>query len=90
MDLWQFVCYIDGYDAKCRQMELDYIVLAARIAAFNNATRRTSSDAKSQIKEIRDDIHRLLSDDDSSYKKNTNEEAKKEIDTLKKQLKYFK
>ena len=50
MDLWQFCCYIDGFDARCRQVELDYFKLAARFASLNNATRKASLDAKIEAK----------------------------------------
>lgn len=88
MDLWQFSCYLEGYVARCRQEELNGILLAMRFARYNNANRKTASDAKKEVKEIQNEIQSILTDNQSENIENEN--AEKKIEELKKQLKYFK
>lgn len=88
MDLWQFSCYIEGYVAKCRQQEMNDLMLAMRVARYNNATKRTASDAKREMEEIKNSIEEILTDKETE--KQLQETAEEEIEKLKKQLKYFK
>lgn len=85
MDLWQFSCYLEGYVARCRQEELNDLLLAMRFARYNNANKKTASDAKREVKEIQDNIQSILLE----KKVSDNEDAENEIEKLKKQLKYF-
>ena len=95
MDLWQFVCYLEGFTIRCRKEELDEIRFAVKLALYSSGSafaKRRPPDAKKEIKEIENEIEMLLSgktnNDNDTPKKTISDEE--QIKLLKKQMKYFK
>ena len=92
MDLWQFVCYMDGYEAKCRKQDLSYLMLALNISAYsagNAFSKQKKPDAQKQYNDISEDINGILlgkQEDKVAEEK----KAQDELDLVKKQLTRYK
>lgn len=94
MDLWQFVCYIEGYEAKCKKQELSNLELALDIAIYSAGSafaKRKVPDANKQYNNIQNDIQNILigyNDTEIKNKEETN--TQKELDLVKKQITRYK
>jgi hypothetical protein len=91
MDLWQFVCYMKGFDAKQRMESIANLALAVRIALYSSGSafsKRRPPDAKAEKKELDNEIMEILSDREREITQKLSDEE--QIELLKKQMKYFK
>ena len=83
MDLWQFFCYIEGYNERIVQMQIRNVELAVLTGQYTGQyfTGKRATDPNKIINEI---INSL------SDNSKVEEDAEQKIKELKKQLKYFK
>lgn len=91
MDLWQFVCYMEGFEAKRKMQDISDLVLACKIAIYsagNAFSKRRPPDAKAELKEIDNNIISILSGKEKEVENKLTDEE--QIALLKKQMKYFK
>lgn len=94
MDLWQFVCYIEGYEARQKRQELSNFDLALDIAIYSAGSaysKRKVPDANKQYDDIQTDIRNILiGNSKEESKKEEEERTQKELDLVKKQITRYK
>lgn len=83
MDLWQFLCYIDGYNERIIQMQIRNVELAVLTGQYTGQyfTGKKATDPHKIIKEIVGSL---------SSNVEIEQNAEEKIKEFKKQLKYFK
>ena len=86
MDLWQFVCYMEGYNSKLARQEISNVVLAVRTGNYTGQyfTGKRAQDPKKDIHEL-EEIASF-----SRYKDTKKISDEEKLERLKKTMKYFK
>lgn len=86
MDLWQFLCYIDGYNERIEEERIRNVELSVLIGRYVGQyfSGKRAPDPKSVIKDIHNSMNSNNEDNDAD------KDAEYEINKLKKQLKCFK
>ena len=86
MDLWQFVCYMEGYNSKLARTEISNIALAVRTGNYTGQyfTGKKAPDPKKDIQELEE------MSSFGRYKDNKKISDEEKLERLKKSMKYFK
>ena len=84
MDLWQFFCYLDGYELQQIEKLQGYLYLAQQVGI---RTGQYFSGKKAPDASI--EFDRLSSCSNKVYMEHYEEKAEEKIDNLKEQLKLF-
>lgn len=86
MDLWQFVCYMEGYNSKLARQEISNVALAVRTGNYTGQyfTGKRASDPNKTIKQLEE----AASFDRYKDTKQVSDEEK--LKRLKNQMRYFK
>lgn len=86
MDLWQFVCYMEGYNSKLARTEMSNIALAVRTGNYTGQyfTGKRTSDPKKELQEL-EDVASF-----NRYKDTKKISDEEKLERLKKTMKYFK
>ena len=86
MDLWQFVCYMEGYNSKLARNEMSNVALAVRTGNYTGQyfTGKKAPDPNKDIQELEQAASF------SRYKDNKKVSDEEKLERLKKSMKYFK
>ena len=86
MELWQFLCYIEGYNKRTIQQEISNILLAVRTGQYTGQyfTGKRAPDANKLVQRL-EKAYNGEEDEDAE----SEEVAKEKIEKLKQNLKLF-